>query len=659
MYSERGCEGVVNSSMECLQRTLLPVSALGLCMVSNQAVAAALSRPLAPSVAIATPLPEQRHKPSAQPNLLRPEIQPGIQPEIGPEIGPETRSDMGLDTQQPPALPVEFAQQPDPNDERFLQPRPEPPEPIEEEPVLPDTPAPDAPSDESAPPTESPVEAPDDSTEVQFFVERIEVLGSTVFDEEDFAPITAPVEGREVTLSDLQNVADAITQLYLDEGYLTSRAILVDQVIRDGVVQIQIVEGRIGEIQIQGNERLRDRYIRRRIELGATTPLRTDRLEDQLRLLRADPLLENVEASLRAGDELGESILIVRVTEADAFIGELRADNYSPPSVGSDRVGLTLGYGNVSGLGDALVVSYDRTAQGGAQVADFSYRIPVNPMNGTVQLRTVIDRNEVIQEPFDVFDIEGESERYEVSYRQPLVRSPREEFALSLGFAYRDGQVLAFDLIPLSLGANEEGVTRTSVLRFGQDYVKRDVQGAWALRSQFSIGIDVFNATVNENLPDSRFVSWLGQAQRVQRIGDDHLLIAQLDMQFTPDALLSSEQFVIGGGQSLRGFRQNARAGDNGIRFSLEDRITLVRNEAGAPIFQLAPFVDLGTVWNDGDNVDLPDQRFLAGIGTGILWEMFPNFNVRLDFTLPLVDLDDRGDNIQDDGIYFSVNYQL
>ncbi len=546
------------------------------------------------------------------------------------------------------AISIEVAQLPRPNQER-------PPTP---EPLAPDSEAADplAP-EEVSPPPEPPDEEPSDTAEIA--VQSIEVVGSSVFDEEDIAPITDPVAGTLVTLEDLQQVADAITQLYLDEGYLTSRAILEEQVITDGIVRIRVVEGRIGDIQIDGNERLRDAYIRNRIELGTQLPLRTDRLEDQLRLLRADPLIENVEASLRAGEGLGESVLMIRVAEADAFVLNLRSDNYSPPSVGSERVGLSLGHRNLTGRGDSFIINYDRTAQGGSNVVDFSYGIPVNPMNGSVQLRALIDRNRVVQEPFDELEIEGESERYEITYRQPLVRSPREEFALSIGFAYRDGEVLAFDQIPLSIGANEEGVTRTSVFRFGQDYVKRDVQGAWALRSQFSIGAGILNATTNDGSPDSRFFTWLGQAQRVQRIGSDHLLIAQLDMQFTPDALLSSEQFVIGGGRSLRGFRQNARAGDSGIRFSLEDRITLSRNEAGASVFQVAPFVDLGVVWNDSDNIELLDQTFLAGIGAGFLWEVLPNVNLRLDFTIPLVDLEDRGNNIQDDGIYFSVNYDI
>jgi hemolysin activation/secretion protein len=284
-------------------------------------------------------------------------------------------------------------------------------------------------------------------------------------------------------------------------------------------------------------------------------------------------------------------------------------------------------------------------------------------MDGTLQLRTVIDRNEVTQAPFDEFGIEGESELYEVSFRQPFIRSVREEFALSLGFSHRNGQTFLFNDLatPFGEGPDEDGVSRTSVIKFGQDYVRRDVQGAWSLRSQFSLGTGLLDATINDHpTPDGRFLSWLGQIQRVQRLGNDHLLIVQGDLQLTPDSLLPSEQFVIGGGQSLRGYRQNARSGDNGFRFSVEDRITLQRDESGVSIFELAPFVDLGTVWNHPDNPNnLADQRFLASAGLGLLWRPLPRLGVRLDYAVPFIDLDDRGENAQDDGFYFSVNYRL
>ena len=540
----------------------------------------------------------------------------------------------------PAALPI-LAQQPNPNDERFLQ-QPEVPT-IDDTPVLP----------EFSPP---PVTLPSTGEDVTFTARRIAIEGSTIFAAEDLQPVVAPLVGREITLAELQAAADQITQRYLDAGYLTSRAIVPDQTITDGVVRLQIIEGRVSQVTVQGAQRLRQAYIRNRVALGLDTPLRTDRLEDQLRLLRADPLIESISASLQAGDGLGESLLVVAVAEADPWTGEVRVDNYSPPSVGSERLGAELAHRNLTGLGDSLSVSVDRTAQGGSTLVEAGYRVPLNPMNGTLQVRTLINRNQVILSPFD--DIEGESELYEISFRQPLVRSPREEFALSLGFSYRDGQTL-INQVPVGALFDPDVTSRTSVFRFGQDYVARDRQGAWALRSQFSLGTGLLNATVENDGPDSRFLSWLGQAQRAQRLGPNQVLVAQLDLQLTPDSLLSSEDFVIGGGRSLRGFRQNARAGDNGVRFSLEDRITLARDESGTAKFQLMPFADLGAVWNNRDSADLPNQTFLAGVGVGALWEMLPDLTLRVDLAVPLIDLEDRGENAQDEGIYFSINYRL
>jgi hemolysin activation/secretion protein len=477
------------------------------------------------------------------------------------------------------------------------------------------------------------------------------VVGSTRFTPEDFAAIVQPVEGRAATLEELRQIADQITQLYLDRGYITSRAVLVEQVIAEGVVQIQVIEGALEAIEVQGNRRVNGEYIRSRIRLGATVPLSQSSLEDQLRLLRLDPLFENVEASLRAGSGLGQSILTVRVTEADPLFGSVSVDNYSPPSVGSERVGIELGYRSLTGLGDELVGSYYRSTTGGSNVFDFSYRIPVNPMNGTIQLRAAPSDYEITDEAFASFDIEGNADLYELSFRQPLVRSPREELALSLGLTYRDGETL--------INGVQVDSSTTSVIRFGQDYIHRDPRGAWAVRSQFNIGTGLFNATSGRE-PDGQFFSWFGQLQRVQILNPDNFLIIQADLQLTPDALLPSQQFVIGGGQSLRGYRQNVRLGDNGFRLSVEDRITLQQNEAGASTLQLAPFADMGAVWNtEGNPNSLPDQTFLGGIGLGLLWNPFPELDLRLDYAIPLVDLGDRGENAQDGGFYFNVNYNF
>lgn len=548
----------------------------------------------------------------------------------------------------PNLLPPPELLKPNPNRERFPQPAPNP---------VPEQPSTIPPVQQS--PTPSPSPLPPSGT---LQVNRIKVTGSTIFGEKQFSPIIKQVEGRTATLEELRGVADKITQLYLDQGYITSRAILVDQTVTNGIVEIRVIEGSLEKIEVQGTRRLQQSYIRSRISLGAGTPLNTSKLEEQLRLLRTDPLLENVEASLRAGDKAGQSILIVRVREANPFVGSVGADNYSPPSVGSERFGINLAYLDLTGRGDELAGSYYRTTTGGADVLDFSYRIPINPMNGTIELRAAPNRNKVTQPPFNVFDIKGESQLYEISYRQPIIRSPRQELALSLGFDYQSNQTfLGGEPTPFGEGPNKRGLSRTNAFKFGQDYLLRDLKGAWSLRSLFSLGTGLFDATIQPHpIPDGRFLTWLGQLQRVQLLNQDNLLIVSGDIQLASTSLLPAQQFVIGGGQSLRGYRQNVRAGDNGFRLSVEDRITLQRNQSGASTIQLAPFTDFGEVWNaKGDPNLLPSHRFLVGIGLGIIWQPLTNLLFRLDYGAPVIPIKDRGNNAQDSGFYFSVNYQL
>ncbi len=507
---------------------------------------------------------------------------------------------------------------------------------------------------------------PQPETSQRIRVRKIQVVDSTVFNETDFNPVVKPFEERDLTLEEIRQAADAITQLYLNKGYINSRAVpdIQQSSTADGVVVIRVIEGRLTEIDIEGTRRLNPSYIRSRIQLGAGTPLNTGKLEEQLKLLRLDPLFTNVEARLRPTGKVGQSILIVRVEEAKSLIGSLGVDNYSPPSIGAERLGVELRSRNLTGMGDELAGSYYHTLSGGSDAFDFSYQVPVNAMNGKVQIRAAFNRNEITEPPFDAFGIRANQDLYEINYRQPLMRSPREEFALSLGFTYQDGQTFLDNFAQgFGIGPDANGVSRTSVIKFGQDYIKREPQGAWFLRSQFNFGIDILDATINNDpIPDGRFFSWLGQIQRVQQLSNDHLLLIQADLQLTPDSLLPSQQFVIGGGQSVRGYRQNIRSGDNGFRVAIEDRITVQRNESGISTIQLAPFLDMGAVWNKSNNPNvLPDQTFLVGAGLGLLWNQamgIDNLFLRLDYGFPFIDLSDRGNNAQDDGFYFSLRYQ-
>ncbi|MEO0948417.1 MAG: ShlB/FhaC/HecB family hemolysin secretion/activation protein [Cyanobacteria bacterium J06641_5] len=546
--------------------------------------------------------------------------------------------------QQPPPADAQQLPPPatDPRD-RLLQPAP--------------TPTPLPPTEERLAPEVPPVpEAGDDAATI--FVRRVSITGSTVFAAADFAPIVTPLQGRSVTLPELFEAANEVTRLYLADGYLTSRAVLIEESLVSGEIELRVIEGSVESIEIDGLKRIRDRYVRSRIERAAKAPLRVNTLEDQLRLLQLDPLFELIEASLKSGSSVGKSVVSVRVTEARPWDARISSDNYSPPSIGGERFQGQASYNNLTGRGDRVSLEVGVTTLGGSDTIDASYRLPLNSRDGSLQLRALVNNNEVVTEELQDLNITGDFELYEISYRQPLKRSPREELAFGIGFTHQRGRTRVDGVpTPLTIGADDDARSITSTLRLSQEYIRRGATGAWALRSQFNIGTGIFNATDNaDDIPDSMFFSWLGQVQRVQVLGENNFLILLADFQLAPNPLLPAEQFAIGGGQSVRGYRQNILGGDNGVRLSVEDRITLVRNDAGEAKLQLAPFIDFGAVFNAAGNPNdlAQDNTVLVGLGAGILWEPIESLSIRLDYGVPLVDVDES-DNVQDDGFFFNV----
>ena len=517
------------------------------------------------------------------------------------------------------------------------------------------------PSQQLLPPAklpESQIPEPDDLN-VKFKVNQIEVIGSTIFKPEDFAAVTSSFVGRELTFAELLQIKDAITKLYTDKGYVTTGALITPQTVEAGTIQIQVIEGSLQEIKIVGNRRLQSKYIRSRIRLGVGKPLNVPRLLENLQLLRLNPRIQNLNAELQTGVRPGTNVLRVEVEEAYTFTLTATLDNGRSPSVGSFRRGVDVQEANLLGLGDTVSVGYTNTD--GSNTVNTNYTLPINAHDGTVSFSFSQGWNNVIEKPFSTLDIQANSRSYELGYRQPLIQKPTQELAVGLSFSRQESQTeLGIDDIggfPLSPGADANGKTNISALRFTQDYTQRSNQQVFAARSQFSVGVDWFDANVNDNAPDSRFFSWRGQAQWVRQLAPNTLFLARGDLQLAADSLVPLEQFGLGGQLSVRGYRQDVLLTDNGMLLSAEFRLPIVRAPKIGGVLQLTPFIDIGKRWNhNGKN---PSPSTLVGTGLGLLWQQGDNFWARLDWGIPLTSVQGEKRSLQENGLYFSVNYSL
>src|SRR5262249_38209404 len=205
-------------------------------------------------------------------------------------------------------------------------------------------------------------EAPRKPGAVQVFVRDIMVTGNTVFSDEEINQVTGPFKNRTLITEDLERLRLSLTLLYINKGYLTSGAIIPDQDIAAGVVAVHIIEGRLTNINVEGNRWFRTAYLHDRIELGTETPVRMEPLQDQLQILQQDRRIERINAELRPGDQQGESVLNVHVEDRQPFHATIEVNNYQTPLVGEFRGIGTLTDDNLTGNGDPLSISYGQSS---------------------------------------------------------------------------------------------------------------------------------------------------------------------------------------------------------------------------------------------------------------------------------------------------------
>ncbi len=501
---------------------------------------------------------------------------------------------------------------------------------------------------------------------LRLFVHDIHVTGSTVFSDAELADVTAPYRNRELTSDDLERVRLALTLLYVNRGYLTSGAVIPDQDVSFGVIVIQIVEGTLSRIQVEGNRWFRSAYLRNRVARGVSTPVSIHPLQERIQLLQQDPRIERINAELQPGDRRGESVLNVRVQEANPFKAWLDFNNYQTPVVGAERGLATVAHQNVTGHGDQLTFTYGRS-RGVNPIIDASYNLPLTASDTTFTAYYRRNAFLVVENPFRALDLNVDSEIIGMTLRQPIYRTVTDEVALSLtGEHLYLKTTSAFDVPGLpSLfipGSSTTGVATVNALRIGQEYTHRTSSFVFAALSRFSTGLNVLGSTINSApLPDSRFVSWLGQAQAMQRWDDwgGLQLIGRVAAQIADDRLFPLGQMPVGGRFSVRGYRENSLVRDNAVLASIEPRIPLVRFASGEDRVQLAPFVDIGHAWNAKGAT--PDVRTLASIGAGIRWMILPQERARFEvyWGQQLNHLRSGEGNLQDHGIHLQLVWQV
>ncbi len=467
------------------------------------------------------------------------------------------------------------------------------------------------------------VQAPPGAEKIKFVLKKVKVEGATKVSEKNVAAAYEQLIGQNITLVQVYEIANKITRIYRDHGYILSRAVVPQQEITGGVVTIRVVEGFVSSFNIQGDtygaKREIEAFARKLRDTGALT---AKNLERYLLLMNDLPGIK-VRSVLAPSKNVPGGADMTLVVEQDRFKGLANLDNYGNTYLGEER--LTLG-----GQVNSLFRSSDQWngtflwAPDHDELKYFGLGFRHNVGNEGTKYGVNLSYTETDPSLPDALggNLGPRGESYLVSFNvdHPFIRSRAFNVYGGASFDLTKNKTL-YD--PGLGGIETEDTQRILRLNSSLSYLD-----GWAgyntANAVLSQGLDVFGASdegdanLSRTEGDPTFTKFTLEVTRLQRIWGPITGLVGLTGQVAADPLLASEEFGYGGSDYGRGYDSSEITGDHGLAGKVELAYTRTVEKKYLNDYQVYTFYDLGAAWNKdpGAGEDSRNSGASAGIGT-------------------------------------------
>jgi len=480
-------------------------------------------------------------------------------------------------------------------------------------------------------------ESQDKFPETTFKLKEIKYSGNTLFSNEELKKIDTGYIGKDVTLIDLKKIIKTITVLYNDKGYITSFAYLPPQKIKNGIVQITILEGKVGKVNIEGNKWSNTSYLKNNLlkanGIKEGEFFNVNNLRRSLGEINEKDYLKG-QVTLQKGGVAEDSDVTLSVKEKFPLSFTPSWDNKGRDLIGIQRANIGVGYNNLTGFGDritATTILARRTLGLGT-----SYTLPLGSYGTELQFGYGYS-NTSLGGTYKQYNIKGHSNRYTTTLIQPIYKGNRLTLKTDL----------SLDMINSTTNIYNTDIYqkyRTRPIRLGLNAIENDSTGRLISRFEASTGIPWLGATsdpAGHGVGSPKFVKFTQNFIRLQNLPCKTFGIFSLTGQYSPNALLPVEQLEIGGMGSVRGYKEGCTLGDVGYYLNMELRRNIpylpdkkylrLKNKV-----QVATFYDQGFAHAVHQNRSENYTNFLQGIGVGLRVYLTKFLSANLDLGVPL-----------------------
>jgi hemolysin activation/secretion protein len=495
-------------------------------------------------------------------------------------------------------------------------------------------------------------EKPEPKTLVKKFV----INGDTLFTPKDFEVVLSKYRNKELGISDLKRAVGEITGLYRRKGYILTLVYIPEQEMTDNTVEFKVIESRVGEIQVEKPKYSRLDTEKNKILLERGQILDYKKLEANLRRINKQPD-KDMRAVLSPGATAETTNILFKMDKEKSpqhFYTEF--NNLGTKNTSKNRWGLGYVNNNLSGNDDSVSLRFIANDRADVYSVSAAYDFPVSQNNTRLGAYAAYSRADIGGQ-FAILSPEGDAKVWGLYLNHPWLDKEFYDDSADTNFTLTSNLTAGFDSISVYnkiLGA-ETSHDELRVFKAGINFEETDSFGRSGLAAEINAGVpDILGAMSKHDPSASRvdsggeFQKYIGSLTRVTRLPLSFLLINSFKYQLSPFALVNSEQMLLGGADTVRGYPENEYLADYGWVNTVELRAPVFflphslkvpfdkKRISLADAIQLVGFFDAGKGYLNNARVGEAKQKYLVSIGFGFRFDFYEHLRGRLDIGFPV-----------------------
>ncbi|EAK3365584.1 ShlB/FhaC/HecB family hemolysin secretion/activation protein, partial [Campylobacter lari] len=441
--------------------------------------------------------------------------------------------------------------------------------------------------------------------------------------EEDLQILISEFSARKFSLQDLQDISNIIAYYFQVNGYPAATAYVPQQEFEDSV-QINIALGTLGKYIVKNKTTIKDYFIESKLnERIKGKIISTKLIEDSVYKVNEMYGVQTL-AGLQAGENIGETDIVIEVVPDTKANVLLYSDNYGIKSAGDIRAGISMGFNSIFNMGDYynfyLQSSNEKQINYGASYTFFLGNLKITP--------SISQGSYSLGGDYEGLGFSGTSRNFGIDFSYPVWINTNSSLYFTSSIYHKILSDVTLDLLTFDKSSNVGSMGLEGLFR-GFENNTLSYSAKISIGKVYDDGTTIFGDTSKSG---GKGFGWFrklnASVNNYYSINEyiTHTLNINYQKVLGNFELDSSESSSLGGAYGVRAYDNGEGDGDNTIVANFGIRINIPNTN-----FYFTPFYDVGYAWYEKDGGRLADEHFLDAVGLQVLYNKTNEYYIKLD----------------------------